>query len=437
MKKHLLSLLVALVATAGSLPMAAQEAYAVLTEADSTLTFYYDNLRSTRPGTKYDIPTEKDTAPGWTGNVITPQEKIKHAVFDASFADYRPTSTTAWFQYCVKLLDVKDIRNLNTANVIEMRYMFDDCSSLTSLDLSSFNTEKVTNMYDMFDGCSSLVSLDLSSFNTENVIEMRYMFDGCSSLASLDLSSFNTANVTDMGYMFSDCSSLASLDLTNFNTEKVTNMYYMFFKCSSLASLDLSSFNTANVTNMYGMFMNCSSLVSLDLTGFNTANVTDMANMFTSCSSLTSLNLANFNTEKVTNMDHMFYRCSSLASLNLTKFNTANVTKMSRMFYGSNSLTTIYCNDDWSVGGKVEEHGQMFSNCPNLKGEGAAYDSSKTGIEMANPTTGYFTTKTTGIDHVTAAGKVGDGKIYDLSGRHVSKNYKGVVVTNGRKILQR
>ena len=79
----------------------------------------------------------------------------------------------------------------------------------------------------------------------------------------------------------------------------------------------------------------------------------------------------------------------------------------------------------------------MFSNCLNLKGEGAAYDSSKTGIEMANPTTGYFTAKTSGIDHVKAAGKVGDGKIYDLSGRQVSKNYKGVVVTNGRKILQR
>ena len=79
----------------------------------------------------------------------------------------------------------------------------------------------------------------------------------------------------------------------------------------------------------------------------------------------------------------------------------------------------------------------MFIDCSNLKGEGAAYDSSKTGIEMANPTTGYFTAKTNGIDHVTGDGKVGDGKIYDLSGWQVSKNYRGVVITNGRKILQR
>lgn len=72
MKKNLLSLLVALVATASSLPMAAQEAYAVLTEANSTLTFYYDNLRSTRPGTKYDMPAEVSTAPGWAGTDRVP-----------------------------------------------------------------------------------------------------------------------------------------------------------------------------------------------------------------------------------------------------------------------------------------------------------------------------------------------------------------------------
>ena len=330
MKKHLFLLLVALVATAGSLPMAAQEAYAVLTKADFTLTFYYDNLRSTRPGTKYDMPTTGAT-PGWTK--YDTAEKIKHAVFDASFADYRPTSTSLWFQQCVKLQDIKDIRNLNTENVIDMSLMFQDCSSLASLDLSNFNTEKVT----------------------------------------------------DMGGMFESCSFLASLDLSSFNTEKVTDMHGMFNHCSSLPSLDLTSFNTENVTTMEGMFWNCSSLASLDLTGFNTANVTDMT----------------------------------------------------IMFRGSSSLTTIYCNDDWSVGGKVDYYRGMFSKCPNLKGDGAAYDSSKTGIEMANPTTGYFTTMTTGIDHVTAAGKVGDGKTYDLSGRLVSKNYKGVVVTNGRKILQR
>ena len=206
MKKHLLSLLVALVATVSSLPMAAQEAYAVFTEANSTLTFYYDNLRSTRPGTKYDIPTKAAT-PGWAGTDRAPQEKIKYAVFDGSFADYRPTFTSYWFQYCVKLQDIKDIRNLNTENVINMRSMFQNCKSLESesLNLTNFNTAKVTDMSGMFQNCKSLESLDLTNFNTANVTNMTLMFRDCSALESLNLTNFNTEKVTDMGSMFDNC----------------------------------------------------------------------------------------------------------------------------------------------------------------------------------------------------------------------------------------
>ena len=173
---------------------------------------------------------------------------------------------------------------VNTANVIDMGNMFQDCSSLTSLDLSSFNTEKVIDMFFMFQDCSSLTSLDLSNFNTANVMFMNYMFNNCSSLNSLDLSSFNTANVTFMNDMFNNCSSLNSLDLSSFNTANVTYMDYMFQDCSSLTSLDLSNFNTTNVTDMYNMFDGCSKLTSLDVSSFDFSGVTDpakFANMFT------------------------------------------------------------------------------------------------------------------------------------------------------------
>ena len=39
-----------------SIGAVAQEAYAVFTEADSTLTFFYDELRTTRTGTTYELP---------------------------------------------------------------------------------------------------------------------------------------------------------------------------------------------------------------------------------------------------------------------------------------------------------------------------------------------------------------------------------------------
>ena len=56
---------------------------------------------------------------------------------------------------------------------------------------------------------------------------------------------------------------------------------------------------------------------------------------------------------------------------------------------------------------------------------------------MANPTTGYFTSKTAGIDHVKTADRAGDGKAYDLSGSRVNESYKGIVIKNGKKYIQK
>ncbi|WP_304155181.1 BspA family leucine-rich repeat surface protein [Hoylesella buccalis] len=408
MRNYLLSLFVALLATMGSLPAVAQEAYAVLTN-NQTLTFYYDNQRTIHRdyGLVFDMP-EHGNHPAWTGDYNT--QNIKHVVFDTSFSGYRPTSTHSWFAYCVNLQDIEGIRNLNTEKVTHMNYMFNDCQSLTSLDLSNFNTQNVTDMRNMFFGCYALTSLDVSNFNTQNVKDMYGMFYNCSALTSLDVSNFNTQNVTYMDYMFYNCSALTSLDVSNFNTQNVTDMSEMFRYCSALTSLDVSKFNTQNITNMSYMFDGCEALTSLDVSKFNTQNVTYMQSMFQDCKALTSLDVSKFNTQNVTHMGGMFSDCKS--------------------------LTTIYCNSNWKVRYKINDS-SMFYNCTKLKGTNTAYNWKKTGIEMANPTTGYFTSKTTGIDHVKTADQAGDGKAYDLSGRRVNESYKGIVIKNGKKYIQK
>ena len=436
MRNHLLSLLVALLAVTGSLPVAAQEAYAVLTP-DSTLTFYYDNQRTTHQNYEhiYDMPSYSWDTPAWAGDYLTPQKNIKHVVFYASFSRYRPTSTLFWFLCCINLQDIEGIRNLNTENVTDMRGMFSGCKALKSLDLSNFNTQNVTNMSDMFAGCQALTSLNLSNFNTQNVTNMWGMFAGCQALTSLDLSNFNTEKVTIMRGMFSGCEALTSLNVSNFNTQYVTDMYDMFGQCQALTSLDVSNFNTQKVTDMSNMFNGCKALTSLDVSNFNTQNVTSMNGMFDGCQTLTSLDVSNFNTQNVTNMRWMFYGCQTLTSLDVSNFNTQNVTNMRWMFYGCESLTTIFCNSNWKVGYKVGVN--MFNNCTQLKGNNTSYNANKIGIEMANPTTGYFTSKTTGIDHVKTADRAGYGKAYDLSGRRVNESYKGIVIKNGKKYIQK
>jgi len=262
----------------------------------------------------------------------------------SNFNTNNVNNMSSMFSNCSSLTSL-NLSNFNTNNVEDMSSMFYYCSSLTSLNLSNFNTNNVNNMCCMFFKCTSLTSLNLSNFNTNNVKDMSDMFYYCSSLTSLNLSNFNTNNVKDMRCMFCHCSLLTSLNLSNFNTNKVEDMSLIFNYCSSLTSLNLSNFNTNNVNNMGSMFCNCSSLTSLNLSNFNTNKVKYMNHMFCNCSSLTSLNLSNFNTNNVQHMDNMFSNCSSLTSLNLSNFNTNNVEDMREMLYGLKNDCKIFSND--------------------------------------------------------------------------------------------
>ena len=357
--RNLLALIILFVV--GLQSIKAQEAYAVYTSENETLTFYYDNLRSSR-GSSFSLNAGADY-PGWTSAY-----RYSHVVFDPSFADARPTTTYAWFFKMEYIESITGLNYLNTSEVTNMKYMFGKCWHLTSLDLSHFDTSKVTDMSEMFSNCTALTSLDLSNFDTSEVRFMSFMFDGCSSLESLDLSSFNTSNVQTMYAMFKDCTALKSLDLHNFDTSNVTEMRSMFLCCEKLTSLDLSNFNTSNIKSMKMLFSNCNSLKNLDVSHFDTSNVTDMRCMFKHCESLTSLDLSNFNTSQVTDMSEMFSDCQSLTSLDLSNFNTSNVTGMYGMFYDCRDLTTIYVSDGWTTENVNSFNVQMFLNCFSLVG---------------------------------------------------------------------
>ena len=276
--------------------------------ADGTLTFRC-GYKKTLGENEYELNSGKNQPKWYTYN-----NNISRVVFEASFANARPTSCYAWFQDFIKLKQIEGIENLNTENVTDMSDMFRFCSSLTSLDVTHFNTGNVTSMADMFSSCPRLAELDVTHFNTANVKDMSDMFASCSGLISLDVTHFNTANVKDMSNMFYGCSGLISLDVTNFNTANVTSMRNMFASCSGLISLDVTHFNTANVKDMSNMFYGCSGLISLDVTNFNTANVTNMRYMFKGCFKLKEIYVSDkFVTDDVIDSKDMFLGCHSLS----------------------------------------------------------------------------------------------------------------------------
>ena len=137
---------------------------------------------------------------------------------------------------------------------------------------------------------------------------MEGMFDNCISLTSLDLSEFSSDNLNDMSYMFAGSTKLKSIKFgDNFNTNKVITMYNMFYGCLSLTDFDLSSFDTTYVINMSGMFYKCQSITSLELSNFNTNRVQKMEQMFSYCSSLEYLDISDFDSSSLVDKDSYLF----------------------------------------------------------------------------------------------------------------------------------
>ena len=377
-------------------------AYAEFNNSTRTLTF---KCGPSKPEGAYGL-NEGTSNPGWIGQ----SSKINKVVFDASFANARPTSCHMWFYQCTNLTDIEGIENLNTEKVTAMSGMFFQCEKLSSLDLSNFNTEKVTNMYGMFFQCAKLTSLDLSNFNTEKVTIMDGMFCNCSSLTSLDLSNFNTEKVEDMYSMFNACSALTTIYASDkFVTTKVENGSYMFKDCKNLKGFDSSKIDhkKANCGTdgyftpgcAYAEFDNATGTLTFRYKGVKPARAYDLnvesndpgwnaqsANIkkvvfdasfanarptsccwwFGNCFYLTEIEgIENLNTQNVTDMRNMFTCCYELTSLDVSNFNTQNVEDMTDMFLSCEKLTSLDLSNFNTA--NVMGMSSMFSGCSTLQ----------------------------------------------------------------------
>ena len=208
--------------------------------ADGTLTFRYGFKRTVDINrNEYEL-NSGDTIPAWNKSI----NNIPRVVFDASFANARPTTCYAWFKNFTNLTQIEGIENLNTEKVTDMSSMFLTCLCLKSLDVTNFNIANVKDMGFMFSGCRNLAELDLSNFNTANVENMRSMFSECKNLAELDLSNFNTAKVTNMGTMFSGCLNLTTI-YVNDDFVITNKSYRLFIGCTKLkGAIDFDEYKT-------------------------------------------------------------------------------------------------------------------------------------------------------------------------------------------------
>ncbi|WP_278672279.1 BspA family leucine-rich repeat surface protein [Leyella stercorea] len=373
------------------------ESYAVFDKATNTLTFKHD---TNKPAGAFAL-NEGDNAPGWykSNGYVSNANTIEKVVFDASFANARPTSCCKWFFGCTDLTTIEGIEYLNTENVTEMSGMFCGCKALTMLDVSKFDTKNVQSMSSMFWGCHALTTLDISNFDTQNVTEMSGMFDGCSALTTIYASDKFVTTACKYDYnMFKGCTNLVGAvpydeykigkEMANYTTgyftdiaSKVAESYAVFDEATNTLTFKHdtnkpagafalnegdnapgwyksnddgsnaniikkvvfdASFANARPTSCYKWFYDCTNLTTIEgIEYLNTENVTNMGWMFSNCEALTILDVSNFDTKNVTNMRYMFSICFALTTLDVSNFDTQNVTNMSNMFSDCSALTTL------------------------------------------------------------------------------------------------
>ena len=398
------------------------ESYAVFDEATNTLTFKHD---TNKPTGAFAL-NEGYNAPGWykSNGYVSNANTIEKVVFDASFANARPTSCCKWFFGCTDLTTIEGIEYLNTENVTEMSGMFCGCKALTMLDVSKFDTKNVQSMSSMFWGCHALTTLDISNFDTQNVTEMSGMFDGCSALTTIYASDKFVTTACKYDYnMFEGCTNLVGAvpydeykigkEMANYTTgyftdiaSKVAESYAVFDEATNTLTFKHdtkkpdgafalnegenlpgwykfddnnhshnaniikkvifdTSFANARPTSCYNWFYGCTDLTTIEgIEYLNTENVTNMSWMFSECSALTTLDLSNFDTKNVMEMSYMFGSCTKLKTLDVSSFNTQNVTDMNWMFSYCSALTTLdLSNFDTK---NVTDMNGMFSNCSAL-----------------------------------------------------------------------
>ena len=225
------------------------EMYAVL--EGTKMVLYFDKLKKSHADNVLEVWNDYNGCYHFDETV---RNKITAVELDETMKAARPKGTRYWFYRLPKLTEIIHLDYLNTQEVTEMYEMFEDCSSLTTLNLSTFNTENVTEMSLMFYGCSSLTTLNLSNFNTAKLEKMFSMFYGCSSLTALDVSNFNIDKVSDMRQMFANCTALKTIYCDNdWSSNHFASSDMMFLGCTSLVGGKGTTYNETKTDKTYAL----------------------------------------------------------------------------------------------------------------------------------------------------------------------------------------
>ena len=154
------------------------------------------------------------------------------------------------------------LKNINFTG--SLNYLFAECDNLSDLTYSGLTIDSnVTSASHCFQKCRKLTTVpDLFNGAQTSLSDLKYMFQGCDGMTTIDLSSWKFGQVTDMKYIFARCKKAETIDISGIDTSKMTStsdMMYIFSSCSSLirirGAIDLIGMNPTALPSLgYNIF---------------------------------------------------------------------------------------------------------------------------------------------------------------------------------------
>lgn len=227
--------------------------------------------------------------------------------------------------------------------------LFRDMTALKEVDLSNLDMSRVESAKYMFRECTSLTSIgDVSKWDVSNVTSARGMFYNCKKLDGLDVSDWDVSSIEDAGWMFYNNASVSELDVSKWDTSSMNFAKSMFYGNEKLTELAVEDWDMSEVTDASYMFSFCKKLGDIDFSKWDVSKVQKFNNMFKHAQAMTTLDLSSWDTSSADDMNHMFANCGKLKYLDISGFDTSNVTTMAWMFYEIEA-EKIYVGDKWSL----------------------------------------------------------------------------------------
>lgn len=264
------------------------------------------------------------------------------------------------------LKNVNTIILPNNTSGVSCRNCFSSDTSLISVGRIE---GKIKDAYSFFSSCSQLTSFP--KLDTSLCTTISFLFNKCTSLTSIDISDWDFSKVTDVQQVFYDCSNLVDLKLPdNFGG---TEMYGMFYGCKSLSpNTDLSKIDTSKTTQLRYFFQAALyNFDTVDLTSWDTSKIQSFQGFIqdqynTEGDNLREINLSTWTFESATSLNAMFSFRRKLQHIDISNADTSKVTNFSNMFQQNYSLTAVKGAISMKSYTSTANSGYMFSNVTGM-----------------------------------------------------------------------